>query len=73
MQALVNQARTISEPDQRAKLYEQAQQRLVAASTFVFLYNYNKFSVAQKKLKGVVYNPQTKQWREARDFWLDTA
>jgi peptide/nickel transport system substrate-binding protein len=73
MQAQLNQARTISDPDQRAKLYEQAQQRLVAGATFVFLYNYNKFSVAQNKVKGIVYNPQTKQWREARDFWLDNA
>jgi peptide/nickel transport system substrate-binding protein len=73
MQALVTQARTISDQDQRAKLYEQAQQRLVAASTFVFLYNYNKFSVASTRVKGIVYNPQTKQWREARDFWMDSA
>jgi peptide/nickel transport system substrate-binding protein len=73
MQALVVQARTTADPDQRAKLYEQAQQRLVAASTFVFLYNYNKFSVARNNVKGIVYNPQTKQWREARDFWLDNA
>jgi peptide/nickel transport system substrate-binding protein len=72
MQAALKQARVTTDAQQRSQLYQQAQQRLVAASTFVFLYDYNKYSVAQNRVKGIVYNPQTKQWREAREFWLDT-
>jgi hypothetical protein len=56
----------------RAQFYQDAQTRLVQTSPFVFLYNYNKFDAAYQKVKGVVYNPQTKQWRELRDFWLDS-
>jgi peptide/nickel transport system substrate-binding protein len=71
MEQAVVQARTVTEPAKRAQLYQEAQTRLAQNSTFVFLYNYNKFDAAYGKVKGVVYNPQTKQWREARDFWLD--
>jgi peptide/nickel transport system substrate-binding protein len=72
MQADVTQARAVSDPVKRAQFYQDAQARLVQNSPFVFLYNYNKFDAAYQKVKGVVYNPQTKQWRELRDFWLDS-
>jgi peptide/nickel transport system substrate-binding protein len=68
----LKQAQLTADQPSRAKLYQEAQRRLVEVGPWAFLYMYNKYDIGWKYVKGYVYNPVNYFQRpQMRDVWLD--
>jgi peptide/nickel transport system substrate-binding protein len=68
----LKQAQVTADQASRAKLYQDAQRRLIEVGPWTFLYMYNKYDIGWKYVKGYVYNPVNYFQRpQMRDVWLD--